>query len=75
MSMMVLSRAPIRARLTAWYVLLLAVILAAFGAGVYLLMRHSLYENLEESIENSGAALVETIQYADGRPYLAEQAR
>lgn len=75
MSMMVLSRAPIRVRLTAWYVLLLAVILAAFGAGVYLLMRHSLYENLEESIENSGAALVETIQYADGRPYLAEQAR
>ncbi len=73
MSMKVLSRAPIRVRLTAWYVLLLAVILAAFGAGVYLLMRHSLYQNLEESIENRAAALAETIQIIDGRPYLAEQ--
>ena len=60
-------------RLTAWYVLLLAVILAAFGAGVYLLMRHSLYQNLEESIENRAAALAETVKIIDGRPFLAEQ--
>jgi heavy metal sensor kinase len=71
--MMVLSRAPIRVRLTAWYVLLLAVILAAFGTGVYLLMRHSLYQNLEESIENRAAALAETVQIIGGQPFLAEQ--
>ena len=72
--MSVLSKAPIRVRLTAWYVLLLAVILAAFGAGVYLLMRHSLYQNLEESIENRAAELAGSVQIIDGRPQRADAA-
>jgi len=41
----------IRVRLTLWYVLLLALTLAAFSAGVYFAMRESLYANLDESLE------------------------
>ena len=35
----------VRLRLTLWYVLLLAIILAGFSAGVYLLLRDNLYGN------------------------------
>jgi len=41
----------IRLRLTLWYVLLLAITLAAFSAGLYLAMRQSLYRNLDDSLE------------------------
>ena len=68
--MIVLIRASIRVRLTLWYVFLLAVILAAFSAGVYLFLRHTLYQNLDESIQNHASALVETIQYEGTRPLL-----
>ena len=47
-----LARVPIRLRLTIWYVLLLALILAAFAGGVYLLLRHNLNQNLNDSIQN-----------------------
>ena len=72
--MTVLTRAPIRLRLTLWYVFLLAVILAAFAAGVYLLLRHTLYQNLNESIQNRASALINTIQYEGDRPILPGQA-
>src|SRR5574341_315324 len=48
----------IRVRLTIWYVLLLAITLAVFCAGVYVAMRRSLYTNLDDSLE-SRAELVE----------------
>ena len=41
----------IRLRLTLWYVLLLAIILAGFSAGIYLTLRHNLYANLDDSLE------------------------
>ena len=63
--------ASIRVRLTLWYVVLLAVILAAFGAGVYLTLRQALYNNLNESIHNQASAHFQTIQYQNGRPSLA----
>ena len=69
-----LARAPIRLRLTLWYVLLLALILAAFAAGVYLLLRHSLYQNIDESIQNQANALMNVIQYEGERPLLPIQA-
>ncbi len=62
--------ASIRIRLTIWFVLLLAVVLAAFGSGVYLLLRHSLYQSLEESIESRAGTLFELVQFEEGRPYL-----
>ena len=61
----------IRLRLTVWYVLLLAVILAAFGAGVYLVLRQVLYDNLDESVQNEATSFLGAIEYEGGRPSLA----
>lgn len=58
----------VRFRLTLWYVVLLAVILAVFSAGVYLALRRSLYDNLDESIENRADVLLPVVSYEDGRP-------
>ena len=61
----------IRLRLTLWYVLLLSVILAAFTASVYLVLRHALYGNLDASIERQASVLLdETVQFEGGRPSL-----
>ena len=62
--------ASIRVRLTLWYVLLLGVILAAFGAGVFLVLRHTLYNNLDASIHDQSSTLSDLIQYQGDRPYL-----
>lgn len=70
-----LKRAPIRLRLTLWYVLLLAVILAVFAAGIYLLLRQSLYENLDDSIQNRAANLLDLVQYDEDSLFLPDQAR
>ena len=68
--MTVLGLRSIRFRLTLWYVLLLAVILAAFSAGVYLTLRHNLYGNLDNSIEDRAEVLLSIIRYEGGRPTL-----
>ena len=60
----------IRVRLTLWYVILLAVILAAFSAGVYIALRHTLYNNLDGSLERNATAFLDIIQYDDNRPTL-----
>ena len=61
----------IRLRLTVWYVLLLAIILAAFSIGMYVALRHILYSNLDQSLENSATAFLDIIQYDENRPTLA----
>jgi heavy metal sensor kinase len=55
----------IRVRLTLWYVLLLAVLLAAFSVGVYVALRQALYENLNDSLENR-ASIVTALVTEDG---------
>lgn len=60
----------LRLRLTLWYVVLLAVILAAFCAGVYLVMRGQLYHNLDDSVENRANILLGVILFDDDRPTL-----
>jgi heavy metal sensor kinase len=60
----------IRFRLTLWYVLLLAAILAAFSAGVYLTLRHNLAASLDDSLENRTAVLLAAVRYEAGRPTL-----
>lgn len=67
---MVMTRHSVRLRLTFWYVILLAVVLAAFSAGVYMVMRHQLNNNLDDSIENYSMALFDAIQYEEGQPTL-----
>ena len=69
--MIVLILRSVRLRLTLWYVLLLAIILAAFSAGVYLTLRHNLYANLDDSIENRANVLSSIMRYEEGQPTLA----
>ena len=57
--------------MTLWYVVLLAVILAAFSAGVYILLRAQLYSNLDDSIENRSNILLGILRYDDQQPTLA----
>ena len=60
----------IRVRLTLWYVLLLAVILALFSAGVYVALRHTLYNNLDGSLKSNATAFLDIIQYDGDGPTL-----
>ncbi|HET8944162.1 MAG TPA: hypothetical protein VFO59_05215, partial [Dehalococcoidia bacterium] len=60
----------LRVRLTLWYVLLLAVILAGFSGGVYLALRQHLNENLDDSIDSRLQVLLATVEYNGGEPTL-----
>jgi heavy metal sensor kinase len=62
----------IRVRLTIWYVLLLAVILALFSAGVYVALRDSLNRNLNDTLETDAEVLESAVEVDDGRPQLSE---
>ncbi len=68
-----LSGTPIRLRLTLWYVVLLAMILAVFIAGVYLILRQALYHNLDESMLNRASTLLSVIQYEGDRLFLPSE--
>lgn len=54
----------LRVRLTLWYVLLLAITLAAFSAGVYLALRENLRSNLDSSLDTR-ASIVSGIVTGD----------
>ena len=60
----------IRLRLTLWYVLLLAIILAGFSAGIYLTLRHNLYANLDDSLATRVADLLPLVRYEGTSPTL-----
>ena len=62
---------PIRVRLTLWYVLLVAVILAVFSGGLYVALRQLLYENLNDSLDNRAEIVQALIRYEDGLPSLS----
>ena len=47
----------VRVRLTLWYLGLLALVLIVFSAGVYALLRQSLYERLDSAVRNEARAL------------------
>src|SRR5918992_3535364 len=64
--MIMLRHVPIRLRLTLWYVVLLAIVLAVFIAGVYLILSQSLYRHLDESMLNQANTLLEVIQQYEG---------
>lgn len=61
----------IRLRLTLWYVMLLAIILAGFSAGVYFTLRHDLYGNLDDSLETRANDLMPLVSYDGARPTLS----
>jgi heavy metal sensor kinase len=62
----------IRLRLTLWYVLLLAIILAGFSAGIYLTLQHNLYANLGDSLETRANDLLPLVNYQEGAPTLSK---
>lgn len=61
----------IRVRLTLWYLVVLALILALFAAGIYVSMSRSLHEQLDDAVKNR-ARLVEPLVTLDasGAPSL-----
>jgi heavy metal sensor kinase len=61
----------LRVRLTIWYVVLLAVILAAFSTGVYFAMRQNLYGNLDDSVDIRAQTLSSAITF-DPSPHLSQ---
>jgi heavy metal sensor kinase len=65
-----LLRRGIRLRLTLWYLLVLAVVLALFGGGVYFALRESLDDSLETSVRSRSDALLSVIQLDNGNPTL-----
>ncbi len=61
----------IRARLTLWYVGILAVILILFAAGAYAAMRRTLNESLDDGLENRAFFAHELLVFDEsGRPGL-----
>jgi len=64
----------VRVRLTLWYVLLLAVILAGFSAGVYFILRDNLYSNLDDTLQARAETLLDVVEFEGGRPTLEEVA-
>ena len=60
----------LRLRLTLWYVLLLAVILAGFSAGIYLTLQHNLNDGLDGTVENRANVLLDVLRYENGSPTL-----
>ena len=58
--------APIRVRLTLWYMLMLALVLALFGAALYLTLRTNLYANLDDVLRSSTSLLANTMEVDGG---------
>jgi heavy metal sensor kinase len=67
-----LNRRGIRVRLTLWYLLVLAVVLALFGGGVYFALRESLDDGLEASVWSRSDALLSVIQLEADGPVLPD---
>jgi heavy metal sensor kinase len=63
----------IRVRLTLWYVLLLAVILAVFSAGVYFALRENLYSNLDDSLGSKAQLMDGALQDNNGSLQLSTE--
>jgi heavy metal sensor kinase len=53
-----LARLPVRARLTAWYVLLLAVILTALGSFLLLRLRAGLVAEVDNTLDSQAAGIL-----------------
>ncbi|MGI9861259.1 ATP-binding protein [Moorella naiadis] len=61
---------PLRWRLTAWYVLLLAVILGGFSAFIYINMSLSLKKGLDAVLLSQGEQVLSSMDTENGRPRL-----
>lgn len=61
----------VRTRLTLWYLGILALILAVFAVGLYVTLRRTLSENLDDALDNRAFLTRELLTFdAEGRPAL-----
>jgi heavy metal sensor kinase len=60
----------IRARLTLWYVALLALILFAFSGALYFLLAHGLYQQLDDSLTLNAHQLAGELNIQDGQVHI-----
>jgi heavy metal sensor kinase len=67
-----LTRRGIRLRLTLWYLLVLAIVLALFGGGVYFALRESLDDSLDASVRGRSDALLSVVQISESGPRLPD---
>ena len=63
-------RLPIRWRLTLWYALLLAVVMALSGGALYFGLRQQLYASFDEQLLNRAALTLASVRVVDGVPAL-----
>jgi len=63
---------PIRVRLTLWYVLLLAVVLTTFSGALYLALRITLYDDLDNILRSSAELVTNTLEVDDQGHLTAE---
>jgi len=62
----------IRVRLTAWYVVLLALILSAFSAYLYFSFTRDLHEELQRALASEADRLIANIELESGEPQFGE---
>ncbi|MEO8458826.1 MAG: hypothetical protein ABI559_13570, partial [Chloroflexota bacterium] len=62
----------IRFRLTVWYVVLLALTLAAFSGGVYFALRQNLYGNLQDTVDTRAQTLTGVLTFRGDLPVLTQ---
>ena len=63
----------IRWRLTLWYGLVLAIVIAVFGGAVYVTMRHELLTRTDVALGAELDEIADDIQVAKDLPKLSEQ--
>src|SRR5262249_27916593 len=63
----------IRWKLTLWYGLVLASVIAVFGAAVYVTMRHELLSRIDESLEGELDEISDDVRAANARMKLSQQ--
>jgi heavy metal sensor kinase len=62
------SLRSVRVRLTLWYVLLLMVVQSVFSGALYLALRVTLYDNMDDVLRSSAALVADTLEVdAQGR--------
>src|ERR1700682_3858339 len=66
------SLRSIRVRLTIWYVVLLALILGAFSIGVFVALRQTVYNNLDDSVDSKAQLFLGIVDVSGGRPSLSD---
>jgi len=62
------TRWSIRARLTVWYSMVLLAGLALFGAGIWLVVEHSLKASLDETLSEQAKGVITVLQSVSNEP-------